>query len=94
MKKDTRQHKEIVLGGNYDYRAQEKSMELAKLMDEGIVVEVPAIAFLRKAHRKPKETYEAFKRSRRNMNRAMKAYLKAGPGTKVLINKDTMVVYA
>lgn len=87
-------HKEIVFGSSYDYKAQEKSMELAKLIEDGIVVEVPAIVFLRKAYRKRKEPYEAYKRSRRNMNRALKAYYKYGPGTKVLINKDTMVVYA
>jgi hypothetical protein len=76
----------------YEYKANEKSMELAKLMNEGTVTEVPAIAFNRRVERKPKESFIAYKRSMRNMKRAMKAYFKGGPGTVVLINKDTMVV--
>ena len=76
----------------YEYRLHEKSMELAKLIDEGVVVEVPAIAFNRSAKRKPKETFIAYKRGMRNMKTAMKAYFKRGPDARVLINRDTMVV--
>lgn len=84
-------HKEMVTG-QYEYKAHQDSMKLAKLIDLGVVVEVPAIAFNRGAKRKSMETFVAYKRGLKNMKRAMKAYFKFGPGTKVRINKDTMTV--
>jgi len=84
-------HKTIGAGG-FDYKDQEKAQKLAILINEGIVMEVPAIAFNRSPIRKERETQEAFRRSMKNMKRAMKAYYNFGPGTMVMINKETMVV--
>jgi hypothetical protein len=86
------QHKEIIIQSVYTEAQAKRSKQLAQLIEDGIAVKVPAIAFLRGAKRKPKETFVAYKRSIRNMNRAMKQYLRFGPKTNVLINKETMVV--
>ena len=86
------EHKEIIIGGSYDYQAQEKSMELAKLINEGIVVELLASIFFRQPKRKEKEPFEAYRRGLRNQKKASKAYFRFGPNATVLINKETMVV--
>ena len=84
--------REIVVGGKYDYVAQEKNMKLAKLMNLGVVIELLADVFLRGAKRKPKETFKSYKRSMKNAGIALKQRLKVGPKATVLLNKSTMCI--
>ena len=81
---------EIVIGQTYDYKAHERQMELAKLMDEGTLVELPAGVFARNPKRKEKENWDTYKRSMRNATKALKIRLRQGLDATVWINRKTM----
>ena len=59
---------------------------------ENIIIPVNSGAFTREPWRKPKETRRVYKRSQRNMMKALKARLRFGSEAQVYINKENYEV--
>jgi len=78
--------------GYVDPKQYEKGQALAILMNDGIVVELPAKIFFRSNRRKPEEPFAAYRRGLRNAKKAYKMYRRFGVKASVLLNKETMVV--
>ena len=61
--------------------------ELAEKFYDGTIIPIVASALLRSRKRKEKEPFPVYRRAMANMQRALKARLRAGPTAQVFIDK-------